>query len=197
MLDPVYGGMDQQILTLRPAGDASGALVRFPLGSFPEGNYILRLLPAWLEDVVLEYDFSVSWRVDRAIEGQTDVELEAELLLSSDQFAVFDRLSRAARSQYMQDFWNEHDPTPGTPRNEAHERFLARVAHARRHFGEFGTPGPLTDRGRIYVQFGPPSEVSVEVMPTNGADLEEAIEAVHDTHAPDLAGIWRFQSDFE
>lgn len=189
VFDPTYGGMDEQTIVLRPERDPAAALYRLPLASFPAGTYVLRLLPGWVDDVVLEYDFTVSWRVERAVQARDDLRMEAELVLSAAEFEDFERLSRAVQAERMQDFWDAVDPTPGTPRNETLERFQARVAHARRHYGEFGTVGPLSDRGRVYVRYGEPAEVRVEVLPTNGSDLEEAIGAVHDAHAVELDGV--------
>ena len=58
----------------------------------------------------------------------------------------------------MQRFWDERDPTPGTSRNELYDRFLVRVAHAARFYGNGNRPGPVTDRGKTYIRFGPPHE---------------------------------------
>jgi GWxTD domain-containing protein len=70
-------------------------------------------------------------------------------------------LSVAAKREFLTRFWVVRDPTPNTPRNEARETFYAKVDYANRNFGEGGraaAPGWRTDRGRIYVKFGPPGE---------------------------------------
>lgn len=52
-------------------------------------------------------------------------------------------------------FWAALDPTPGTLRNEAFEEYYDRIAQANRLFRSY-TDGWLTDRGMVYVVFGPP-----------------------------------------
>ena len=89
----------------------------------------------------------------------------------------------------MQRFWDERDPTPGTPRNELYDRFLVRVAHAARFYGDHRRPGPLTDRGKTYIRFGPPDEVEVNVLPSSGQDINAAIERVHDAFEIEVQGF--------
>ena len=63
------------------------------------------------------------------------------------------------RSQFIQQFWLRRDPTPGTPQNEMMDEHYRRIAYANLHFPDpAGIPGWKTDRGRIYVMFGPPDE---------------------------------------
>ena len=188
IVDAEYGTMDQQSVALVPDAAVDAAVIRVPLVALPDGKYVLRLLPAWTDDVVLESEFVVSWRIERALQARDDVMMEAELVLGPREFARFRRMSRSAQVQTMQDFWEERDPTPGTPRNELYDRFLARVAHAARFYGDHQRPGPLTDRGKIYIRYGAPSTIDVEVIPSSGIDLDEAIGQVHDAFAMDVAG---------
>ena len=64
-------------------------------------------------------------------------------------------------------FWARRDPTPATPRNEFKEEFDARVALANKKYPSGKTPGSMTDRGKIFVLFGPPHrEVSSGEAPS-------------------------------
>jgi len=188
IVDAEYGTMDQQNVALVPDAAVDAAVIRVPLVALPDGQYVLRLLPAWTDEVVLESEFVVSWRIERALQARDDVMMEAELVLGPRELGRFRRMSRPAQAQVMQDFWEERDPTPGTPRNELYDRFLARVAHAARFYGDHQRPGPLTDRGKIYIRYGAPSTIDVEVIPSSGIDLDEAIGQVHDAFAMDVAG---------
>jgi GWxTD domain-containing protein len=52
------------------------------------------------------------------------------------------------------------DPTPGTAENEMKEEHYRRIAYTNEHFSTaVGLPGWKTDRGRIYISFGPPDEI--------------------------------------
>jgi GWxTD domain-containing protein len=55
-------------------------------------------------------------------------------------------------------FWARRDPSAGTKHNEALAEFTKRVEHATREFASM-EPGWRSDRGRIYIQFGPPDRM--------------------------------------
>jgi GWxTD domain-containing protein len=78
----------------------------------------------------------------------TDEEREAFLKLSNDE----------ERDQFIEQFWLRRDPTPDTVENEFKEEHYRRIAYANEHFAA-GVPGWRTDRGRIYVMYGPPDEI--------------------------------------
>jgi GWxTD domain-containing protein len=69
------------------------------------------------------------------------------------------------REQFIEEFWRRRDPTPETEENEFKEEHYRRIAYANEHFAS-GMPGWKTDRGRIYITFGPPDEI--ESHPSGG-----------------------------
>lgn len=62
------------------------------------------------------------------------------------------------RDAFVVAFWEHRNPTPGTPQNRFKEEHYRRLAYANTNFAE-GVPGWRTDRGRIYVVYGPPDKV--------------------------------------
>ena len=62
------------------------------------------------------------------------------------------------REQFVEQFWLRRDPTPDTEENEYKEEHYRRIAYANEHYAS-GIPGWKTDRGRIYITFGPPDEI--------------------------------------
>lgn len=188
-LDPVYGGMQKEVWTLTPATARAASLLRVPLSTFPEGSFLMRMIPRWAPEMTAEHQFSVSWRMDRVVQTGRDVLKEGMLVLDASEWGSFRRLSRSAQLQALQDFWDRLDPTPGTSANELYDRFLARVAYADRQYAAFGRAGSLTDRGRIHVWYGEPLDIQVEVIPLNADDLEVAIGRVHDVYQMDRTGI--------
>ncbi len=74
-------------------------------------------------------------------------------------------LSLAAKRAFLTKFWQQRDPSPGTPRNEAREQFYSQIDLANRDYGERnnnrsgGRAGWRTDRGRIRIKYGEPSDV--------------------------------------
>jgi GWxTD domain-containing protein len=65
------------------------------------------------------------------------------------------------RDIFVQTFWKQRDPTPGTPENEYREEHVKRFAYANEYFRR-GSPreGWMTDMGRFHIVLGPP--VSIE-----------------------------------
>ncbi len=69
------------------------------------------------------------------------------------------------REQFIEQFWLRRDPTPDTMENEFKEEHYRRIAYANERFAS-GIPGWKTDRGRIYITYGPADEI--ESHPSGG-----------------------------
>jgi len=79
-------------------------------------------------------------------------------IITDDERATFKQLSNdEERDQFIEAFWQRRDPTPDTEENEYKEEHYRRIAYANEHFAA-GIPGWKTDRGRIYIIYGPPDE---------------------------------------
>jgi GWxTD domain-containing protein len=86
---------------------------------------------------------------------------------------VFRKLeSDQDRDRFLEEFWAQRDPTPGTPRNELKEEHYRRMEFADKTFGR-GTPfkGSKTERGRIYIILGPPFDVE-RIMSSDAYPME-------------------------
>lgn len=57
---------------------------------------------------------------------------------------------------FIEDFWRRRDPDPNVPGNELSKIFYERVEAADRLYGEGGSRGSLTERGRALILLGPP-----------------------------------------
>ncbi|RLG09415.1 hypothetical protein DRN73_09940 [Candidatus Pacearchaeota archaeon] len=66
---------------------------------------------------------------------------------------------REEREKALEDFWKKYDPTPSTKRNELKEEFLRRLYYVNKHFSLPYKKGYKTDRGKIYLIFGPPDHI--------------------------------------
>ncbi|MFH1893044.1 MAG: GWxTD domain-containing protein [Candidatus Zixiibacteriota bacterium] len=66
--------------------------------------------------------------------------------------------------RFLRDFWANLDPTPGTPKNEVKQEYDRRFQYAEEHFRESNIPGSQTDRGRVYIIYGPPAEIYLRPM---------------------------------
>ena len=80
-------------------------------------------------------------------------------IITSEEESAFKKLSNdAERDTFIEGFWLRRDPTPDTAENEYKEEHYRRIAYANEHFAA-GMPGWRTDRGRIYIMFGPPDSI--------------------------------------
>ena|SRR5579864_563369 len=69
------------------------------------------------------------------------------------------RLSTDAdRDRFIEEFWKRRDPTPDTVENEFKEEHYRRLAYSNEHFAA-AMPGFKSDRGHIYIVYGPPDEI--------------------------------------
>lgn len=64
----------------------------------------------------------------------------------------------ADRRQLFRDFWKDKDPSPNTPENELMQEYYNRVSEVNRRFGGM-REGWETDRGEVYIRFGPPDDI--------------------------------------
>lgn len=76
---------------------------------------------------------------------------------------------REVRLKHLEEYWKTKDRTPNTAFNEVMEEYYRRVDYAMRTFGSLrGTDGFKTDRGRIYILYGPPSKTERALDPAAG-----------------------------
>jgi GWxTD domain-containing protein len=88
-------------------------------------------------------------------------------IITDQERAAFKQLSNdEERDNFIEAFWQRRDPTPDTEENEYKEEHYRRIAYANEHFAA-GIPGWKTDRGRIYIMYGPADEV--DSHPSGGA----------------------------
>jgi GWxTD domain-containing protein len=69
------------------------------------------------------------------------------------------------REQFIEQFWLRRSSNPDLPDNDFKEEHYRRIAYANEHFAS-GIPGWKTDRGRMYIMWGPADEV--DSHPTGG-----------------------------
>lgn len=94
-------------------------------------------------------------------------------IITDEEKAAFRRLKTDdERQQFVEAFWQRRDPTPDTEENEYKEEHYRRIAYANDHYAS-GIPGWKTDRGMIYIKYGPPDEIDSH---PSGGSYERPIE---------------------
>jgi len=76
------------------------------------------------------------------------------------------------RRRFVIDFWERRNPNPSGKDNTFKQEHYRRLAYANTHFAS-KVPGWTTDRGHVFVLYGPPDFVSEH--PLNGAHQPEVI----------------------
>ena len=80
-------------------------------------------------------------------------------IISSEERSAFLHLdTNEAREQFIEAFWQRRNPDQDSPENTFKEEHYRRIAYANEHYAS-GIPGWKTDRGRIYIMWGPADEV--------------------------------------
>jgi len=115
---------------------------------------------------------------------------DAAYIITDEERAAFVRLQTdEERERFIESFWLQRDPTPGTVENEFKEEYYRRIAYANEHFAA-GIPGWKTDRGRIYITYGPPDEI--EDHPAGGGGRRSAEKSGGETPTYPYQ-VWRYR----
>jgi len=119
------------------------------------------------------------WLRDEVSDIITDAERRAFLELGTEE----------EREQFREIFWQRRNPDPESPINTAKEEYYRRLIYADEHFAS-GIPGRKTDRGRIYIIWGPPDEI--DSHPTGGT-YERSPEQGGGSSTAYAYEIWRYR----
>jgi GWxTD domain-containing protein len=89
------------------------------------------------------------------------LEEEVVYIISPLEKQVFEKLQTdRERDLFIEAFWRQRDPTPGTTENEFKTEHFRRVNYANHYLGrQSPIPGWKTDRGRIYIILGEPNDI--------------------------------------
>jgi GWxTD domain-containing protein len=100
-------------------------------------------------------------------------------IITSEERSAFLRLqTNEEREQFIEQFWLRRNPDPDSPENTFKEEHYRRIAYTNEHYAS-GIPGWKTDRGRIYIMWGPPDEV--DSHPSGGSYERPADEGGGET----------------
>jgi len=87
-------------------------------------------------------------------------------IIAGDEKKAFQQLSTdEERDHFVDQFWSRRNPTPGAE-NKFKEEHYRRLAYANEHFAA-RRPGWRTDRGHIYILYGPPSRIENRLFVDN------------------------------
>jgi GWxTD domain-containing protein len=88
-----------------------------------------------------------------------------DIITNEERRAFLQLSTNEEREQFVESFWDRLNPDPESAANTYKEEHYRRLAYADERFAS-GIPGRKTDRGHIYILWGPPDEI--ESHPSGG-----------------------------
>ena len=111
-------------------------------------------------------------------------------IITDEERTTWKRLATdEEREQFIEQFWLRRDPSPDSQENEYKEEHYRRIAYTNERYAS-GIPGWKSDRGRIYITFGPPDEL--EDHPSGGT-YQRPIEEGGGTTSTFPFQKWRYR----
>lgn len=141
-------------------GEATYLSIPLPSEKLPHDNYLIH---AWVNSGKHQADsehlFALRWEGIPA--SVADLELAIRqmryIAKKDDLKKILESTADKQRGAFI-NFWRRIDPTPGTEQNELLDEYYRRINYANVNFGGF-QEGWKTDRGMVYVLFGPPNDI--------------------------------------
>jgi len=119
--------------------------------------------------------FNVNWGKIKLQQNNFELAIEQlKLIAHKRTVAIISDAPETEKKALYDQFWKERDPTPDTPGNELQQEFIQRVNFANQNFSEnFPTrDGWETDRGEIYIKYGPPTQVERQQLELSRPGVE-------------------------
>jgi len=112
------------------------------------------------------------YKAQKALKGELHgpykvwLDQDVPYIISDEERKAFMSLANdEERESFIETFWQRRNPNPDSPENEAREEHYRRIQYANDHYAA-GKPGWKTDRGHIYIAWGPPD--SIDAHPSGG-----------------------------
>ncbi|UCE05725.1 MAG: GWxTD domain-containing protein [bacterium] len=127
------------------------------------GRYTLLIqLEQKAEKASTKAKFSANWSNFEFSTLNVNIAIEAlKEFIPDKEYKYLEQASDSAKEAWFKNFWAERDPTPDTKENELQKEFYQRIDFANNHFmvNPLDKEGWKTDRGNIYIKYGPPTDV--------------------------------------
>lgn len=94
-------------------------------------------------------------------------------LADKRELRTYNTLSPEEKVAFILKFWKDRDPTPDTPENEFAAEHFRRIKYADQTFPSHSKQrGSDTDKGRVYIRYGPPTDIERNAFSAIGKDFE-------------------------
>lgn len=105
------------------------------------------------------------YNLERRLDSENaDFLSKVRYIISASERKTLLELPDSAKPGFIEDFWKRRDSDPATEVNEFKTEYMNRCERANRMFIGEAKPGWLTDRGRIFILFGQPTDRITQPM---------------------------------
>jgi GWxTD domain-containing protein len=107
----------------------------------------------------------------------TDKELDREFemaryITDKNEKKIYSTLNTEGKRSFIAEFWRRFDPDPQTEINEFKQNYFERINYANTNFTAAKKDGWKTDRGRVLLTYGRPSDIERNYMIINTKPYE-------------------------
>ncbi|MHB1687472.1 MAG: GWxTD domain-containing protein [Ignavibacteriaceae bacterium] len=89
-----------------------------------------------------------------------DLFAKAEYIATNAEIDQYKKLTDVnSKRDFLFQFWKKRNPNPSSSKNEYFQEYLKHVQESNQKYGSFKKPGWKTDRGRVLIMYGEPSEI--------------------------------------
>ncbi len=118
-------------------------------------------------DIAVEDSFEISTThvLSSAFGSMSEEELDdlfdkSRYIASKNDMEKYGKLNTIdGKREFTYEFWKAKDENSTLPENEYFRQYLQRIAYSNERFTSMGKPGWKTDRGRVYLLYGEPTEI--------------------------------------
>jgi GWxTD domain-containing protein len=112
-----------------------------------------------------------------------------DIITEQERRAFLELGTQEEREQFIEIFWRNRNPEPESPINPVREEHYRRLAYADEHFAS-GIAGRKSDRGHIYIIWGPPDEIETHLT---GGTYDRPMEQGGGTTTTYPWELWRYR----
>jgi len=145
------------------------------------GNKIIREKKFYVYNAVLSQEtgltddlgFMQSEFVNKPVESLDDEFEKIIYIRSAKETEEYKKLNTVEdKRKFLYAFWKKKDTNPVTPKFELREEYFKRVSEANKKYKQGFADGWKSDRGRIFILYGPPDDIERHFMEANVKNYE-------------------------
>ncbi len=98
-----------------------------------------------------------------AVMSEEEIDLlfsQSKYIATSNEIDEYNKITELeGKRKYLYEFWKKRDPDSSTPGNEFYNKYFSRVKASNQKYSTISRAGWRSDRGRIFIMYGDPSEI--------------------------------------